>query len=197
MLAVTTGDPVCTVGGWYGGFWPRFYPDLSEIDFDYKRTIEYEELAIYGELTYHFSDTFRLTGGLRWFDNKTTNNSHLGFPLVVGWTPTQFPESTDSDDDILVKLNASWDLPGGQDDLRHLLGRLPAWRCPRRCPTVMRFRHNRSVSRMRLRFASFAADSVTNYEIGIKGHALIIMSYTVSVFQVDWDDPQLNTDDCR
>jgi hypothetical protein len=33
-----TGDPVCTTGGLYGGFWPRFYEgDLSEIDFEYRR----------------------------------------------------------------------------------------------------------------------------------------------------------------
>jgi outer membrane receptor protein involved in Fe transport len=190
-----SGDPVCTVGGWYGGFWPRFYPELTEIDFDYKRTIEYEELAIYGELTYHFSDTFRLTGGLRWFDNETTNNSHLGVPLVVGWTPTQFPESTDSDDDILVKLNASWDLPGGQmiyatysEGYRH--GGAQAVPDGDAVPPQPFGEPNA------LAIRQFAADSVTNYEIGIKGMT-DNLSYTVSVFQVDWDDPQLNTTTSR
>jgi outer membrane receptor protein involved in Fe transport len=182
-----SGDPVCTVGGWYGGFWPRFYPELTEIDFDYKRTIEYEELAIYGELTYHFSDTFRLTGGLRWFDNETINNSHLGFPLVVGWTPTQFPESKDSDDDILVKLNASWDLSGGQmlyatysEGYRHGGAQaVPSPGQPFGEPNAEAIRQ-------------FAADSVQNYEIGIKG-LTDKLSYTISAFHVDWDDPQLNT----
>jgi outer membrane receptor protein involved in Fe transport len=47
-----TGDPVCTTGGLYGGFWPRFYEgDLSEIDFEYRRDTNYEEMALYGELT--------------------------------------------------------------------------------------------------------------------------------------------------
>jgi outer membrane receptor protein involved in Fe transport len=181
-----TGDPVCTVGGWYGGFWPRFYPELTEIDFDYKRTIEYEEMAIYGELTYHFSDTFRLTGGLRWFDNETVNNSHLGFPLIEGSSPTQFPESTDSDDDILVKLNASWDLAGDKmlyatysEGYRH--GGAQA------VPDEGFFAEPNAEA-----IRSFKADSVTNYEVGLKG-VTDKLSYTISAFHVDWDDPQLNT----
>ena len=39
---------------------------------------------------------------------------------------------------------------------------------------------------------TFAADSVTNYEIGIKGGS-DTFRYTASLFNVDWDDPQLNT----
>ena len=74
------GDPVCTTGGLFGGFWPRFYErDLSEIDFEYRRDTQYEELALYGELTYHFTDAFRVTGGLRYFDNETVNDTILGF----------------------------------------------------------------------------------------------------------------------
>ena len=182
-----TGDPVCTTGGIYGGFWPRFYEDLTEIDFDYKRTIEYEEIAIYGELTYHFSDTFRMTGGLRWFDNETVNNSHLGFPLVVGWTPTPFPESTETDDDVLFKLNASWDI--GDDKMiyatlsegyRHGGAQaVPAPGDPFGEPNAEAIR-------------AFDADRVTNFEIGLKGQT-DNLAYTIAAFHVDWDDPQLNT----
>lgn len=182
-----TGDPICTTGGIYGGFWPRFYADLTEIDFDYKRTIEYEEIAIYGELTYHFSDTFRMTGGLRWFDNETVNNSHLGFPLVEGWTPTPFPESTETDDDVLFKLNASWDI--GDDKMiygtisegyRHGGAQaVPAPGDPFGEPNAEAIR-------------AFDADRVTNFEIGLKGQT-DNLAYTIAAFHVDWDDPQLNT----
>jgi outer membrane receptor protein involved in Fe transport len=182
-----TGDPVCTTGGIYGGFWPRFYEDLTEIDFDYKRTIEYEEIAIYGELTYHFSDSFRMTGGLRWFENETVNNSHLGFPLVVGWTPTQFPEATETDDDVLFKLNASWDI--GDDKMvyatlsegyRHGGAQaVPALGDPFGEPNAEAIR-------------AFDSDRVTNFEIGLKGQT-DNFAYTVAAFHVDWDDPQLNT----
>jgi outer membrane receptor protein involved in Fe transport len=39
---------------------------------------------------------------------------------------------------------------------------------------------------------TFEADTVTNYEIGLKGSGHN-MTYTVSLFHVDWDNPQLNT----
>jgi outer membrane receptor protein involved in Fe transport len=182
-----TGDPVCTTGGIYGGFWPRFYADLTEIDFDYKRNIAYEEKAIYGELTYHFSDTARLTGGFRWFDNETVNNSHLGFPLVVGWTPTEFEPESGSDDDVLFKLNASWDLANNKmlyatysEGYRHGGAQaVPATGDPFGEPNAVAIR-------------SFEADTVTNYEIGLKGQQGNF-SYTLSAFHVDWDNPQLNT----
>lgn len=185
-----TGDPVCTTGGFYGGFWPRFYAgDLSEIDFEYIRDTSYEETAIYGELTYNFTDQLRLTGGFRWFDNDTVNDVILGFPLGPGTTSPAAPQSTDSDDDILVKLNASYDLNdstmlyatysegyrhGGAQSLPSLADGDPFGE-----PNAEQIR-------------TFQSDSVTNYELGIKGSGESFR-YTASLFNVDWDDPQLNT----
>jgi len=182
-----TGDPVCTTGGLYGGFWPRWYPELTEIDFDYLRETDYEEKALYGELTYHLSDTIRITGGARWFDNETINNTHLGFPLVVGWGVTQFPETSISEDDVLFKLNGSWDLADNMmlyatfsEGYRHGGAQaVPALGDPFGEPNAEAIR-------------SFNSDSVKNYEIGLKG-TTGNMSYTVSAFHVDWNDPQLNT----
>jgi outer membrane receptor protein involved in Fe transport len=186
-----TGDVICTTGGIYGGFWPRDFADLTEIDLDYKRSIQYEELAIYGELTYHVSDTFRLTGGFRWFDDKTVNNSHLGYPLVVGWTVNPSPEETISNDDTLFKLNASWDLADDKmlyatysEGYRH--GGAQAVPDGDAIPPDNFGEPNASAIR------TFEADTVTNYEIGLKG-TTDNMSYTVSAFHVDWDNPQLNT----
>jgi len=186
-----TGAIECTTGGIYGGFWPRFYPDLTEIDLDYKRSIQYEELAVYGELTYHFSDTFRLTGGFRWFDYDTINNSHLGYPLVVGWTVSSSPEESISNDDTLFKLNASWDLANDKmlyatysEGYRH--GGAQAVPDGDAVPPDNFGEPNASAIR------TFEADTVTNYEIGIKGRTGNL-SYTISAFHVDWDNPQLNT----
>ena len=186
-----TGAVECTTGGIYGGFWPRFYPDLTEIDLDYKRSIQYEEIAIYGEVTYHFSDTFRLTGGFRWFEDETINNSHLGYPLVVGWTVSPSPEETISNDDTLFKLNASWDLANDKmiyatysEGYRH--GGAQAVPDGDAVPPDNFGEPNASAIR------TFEADTVTNYEIGLKGRTGNL-SYTISAFHVDWDNPQLNT----
>ena len=186
----STGDPVCTVGGLYGGFWPRFYAgDLSEIDFEYIRDTAFEEMAIYGELTYHFSDTFRITGGLRWFDNETVNDTILGFPLGPGATSPAAPQSTDSDDDVLIKLNASWNLNNGSmvyatysEGYRH--GGAQA------VPSLADGDPFGEPNAEDIR--TFGSDSVRNYELGIKG-GTNRLRYTASVFHVDWDNPQLNT----
>ena len=185
-----TGDPVCTTGGFYGGFWPRFYAgDLTEIDFEYIRDTRYEETAIYGELTYHITDAFRVTGGFRWFDNDTVNDVILGFPLPPGSTSPAAPQSKDSDDDVLIKLNASWDL----NDSTMLYGTYSEG-----------YRHGGAQSLPSLAdgdpfgepnaeaLRTFQSDSVTNLEIGVKGGGESFR-YTASVFNVDWDNPQLNT----
>ncbi len=182
-----TADPICTTGGWYGGFWPRWYSDLTEVDFDYLRETDYKEKAIYGELTYHMSDTARITGGFRWFDNETVNNTHMGFPLVVGWTNTQFPETGASESDVLFKLNGSWDLADNKmvyatysEGYRH--GGAQA------VPSLGDPFGEVNAENIR----EFQSDSVSNFEVGLKG-TNGDMSYTISAFYVDWDNPQLNT----
>ncbi|MDX1517394.1 MAG: TonB-dependent receptor, partial [Woeseiaceae bacterium] len=185
-----TGDPVCTTGGIYGGFWPRFYAgDLTEIDFEYRRDTAYEELAVYGELTYHVSDVFRLTGGFRWFDNETVNDTILGFPLPPGSSSPAAPQSTDDDDDVLIKLNASWDINANNmlygtysEGYRH--GGAQA------VPSLANGDPFGEPNAENIR--TFQSDSVKNYEIGLKGNTDRLL-YTISAFHVDWDDPQLNT----
>ena len=185
-----SGDPVCTVGGIYGGFWPRFYEgDLSEIDFEYIRDTSYKETALYGELTYHFSDSFRITGGFRWFDNEMVNDTILGFPLPPGSTSPMAPQSIDADSDVLFKANVSWDVTDASmlyavysQGYRH--GGAQA------VPSLDNGDPFGEPNAEDIR--SFDSDSVDNYEIGYKGGGNRLR-YTASLFYVDWADPQLNT----
>ena len=39
---------------------------------------------------------------------------------------------------------------------------------------------------------SFTADTVTNYEIGIKGKTFDKLTYTAAIYRVDWDNPQVS-----
>lgn len=183
---VNTGGPECA------GFWPAtFYggQQLSEIDFEYRRDTTFKEKAVYGELTYHVSDTFRLTGGFRWFDNETVNDVILGFPLVVGWTSPMAPQSTDSDDDVLVKLNAAWDL---NDNTMMYATYSEGYRHggAQSLPSVDDGDPFGEPNAEAVR--TFGSDSVQNFELGVKGSS-DTFQYTASVFMVDWDDPQLNT----
>jgi len=93
------------------------------------------------------------------------------------------------DHDVLVKLNASWDLN----------------------PSAMRYttysegyRHGGAQAVPSLEngdpfgepnaeaIRTFESDSVKNYEVGIKG-GTDAFQYTAAAFYVDWEDPQLNT----
>jgi len=181
---VNTGGPECA------GFWPQFYAaELTEIDFEYIRDTSYEELAFYGELTYHVSDTFRLTGGLRWFDNETVNDVILGFPLVEGWTSPEAPQSTDSDDDVLVKINASWDL----SDLTMLYATYSEGYRHGGAQALPSFENGDPFGEPNAEaLRTFESDTVQNYELGIKG-GTDNLRYTAALFHVDWDNPQLNT----
>ena len=183
---VDTGGPECA------GFWPAtFYggQQLSEIDFEYQRDTTYEEMALYGELTYNVTDAFRLTGGFRWFDNETVNDVILGFPLVEGWTSPSAPQSRDSDDDVLVKLNASWDL--NEDTM--VYGTYSEGYRHGGAQSVPSFENGDPFGEPNAEaIRTFGSDSVQNYELGIKG-GTDSLRYTASLFHVDWEDPQLNT----
>ena len=183
-------NSACRNTGPCPGFWPQFYAELTEIDFEYIRDTSYEETAIYGELTYHVSDTFRLTGGFRWFDNDIVNDVVLGFPVGVGGDVSpSAPQSTDSDDDVLIKINASWDLRDNtmlyatySEGYRHG----GAQSVPSEADGDQFGEPNAEAIR------TYGSDTVKNYEIGLKG-GTDNLRYTASLFHVDWDDPQLNT----
>jgi len=186
----STGDPICTTGGIYGGFWPRFYAgDLSEIDFEYVRDTSYKETAVYGELTYNFTDAFRMTGGFRWFDNKTVNDTILGFPLPPGSTSPAAPQSTDNDNDVLVKVNAAWDF-SDSDMLYATFSQGYRHGGAQAVPSLANGDPFGEPNAEAIR--TFQSDSVDNYEIGVKG-GRENFRYTASLFHVDWDNPQLNT----
>jgi outer membrane receptor protein involved in Fe transport len=179
-----TGSSICD------NFWPRFYDGLTERDFEYIRDVTFEETAVYGELTYHISEQLRVTGGLRWFDVESKNDTIMGFPLVIGWESSEVPRSEGSDDDVLVKVNVSYDLSdsnmiyatysegyrrGGYNAIPSVDNGDPFGE-----PNAEAIR-------------SYDSDSANNYEIGIKGRT-DSMTYTVAAFYVDWEDPQLNSE---
>jgi iron complex outermembrane receptor protein len=172
----------CRANGdwWAGGY------DLSEIDFWYDRRETFKDLALYGELTYHVSDTFRINAGLRWFDNELTNSTAMDFPLFEGVVVPyeDFPSQEESD--VLLKLNLSWDIA---DDKMLYATYSEGFRRggANAIPTSGFFVE---LNPETVQF--YKADTVSNYELGIKGYTGR-WRYSADVFYVDWQDPQLNT----
>jgi outer membrane receptor protein involved in Fe transport len=153
-------------------------------DFIYRRAESFEDRAIYGELTWHASDRVHLTGGLRYFDNKSRNDTFIDLPLYASFSDPTEATFRASEDDLLFKANAAIDF--SDDDLFYV--------------TVSEGYRRGGSNAVPLsgtfaedpRWQVYVADTVTNYEIGIKG-TLNGIRYDASVFRVDWDKPQLNT----
>ncbi|WP_438863058.1 TonB-dependent receptor [Neptunicella sp.] len=156
----------------------------TDNDFHYVRDENFKDKAVFGELTYHISDKFRATVGLRSFSNDFVNNTVLQLPI---WPYLSAEPQFNSDESkTLFKLNLSYDVSrdtmayatvaegyrrGGANavPLEGDLAERPEWQ-------------------------QYKSDSAVNYEIGLKGYlADRAHTYTLSAFRIDWDDPQLNT----
>lgn len=168
-------------------WWPTmagFGMVYTDNDFHYVRDVNNKDSALFGELTYHISDDFRILGGFRRFKTETDNDTVLQLPIwpALGSSPS----FSDDESDTLFKFNASYDLDdvtmvyatvaegfrrGGANavPLSGSLAERPEWQ-------------------------RYSPDYTTNYEVGIKGFLMDrAHSYTLSAFLMDWDDPQLNT----
>jgi len=75
---------------WWDTFLPAFASAVTgDQDFAYSRDESFTDMALFGEVTWHVSDRFRLTGGLRYFDNESENDTFIDLPLYASLaTPT-------------------------------------------------------------------------------------------------------------
>jgi outer membrane receptor protein involved in Fe transport len=153
-------------------------------DFNYVRDETFKDLGIFGELTYHFSDALHGTVGMRYFDNKFTNTTLIDLPLYAGFVQPGISSFEVSDDDILLKGNLSFDVSDsvmiyGTVSEGYRRGGSNA------VPTTGNYAENPG-------YQNYDSDSVLNTEIGIK-MSTDKMRMSASLFQVKWDDVQVNT----
>ena len=152
--------------------------------FTFRRNEKFRDFAVFGEATWNISDDLRVTGGLRWFDNRFDIHTFLRVGAYNGFAGSVTTPFVNSDNGVLYKANIAYDF--GDDDLLFAT----VSRGYRRggnngVPTIGRFANNPG-------WQLYDADYVTNYEIGLKG-TLGTVRYDISAFQIDWVDPQFNT----
>ena len=167
---------------WFGN------PDLivQDQDFGYERDENFSDLSLFGEVTWHTSDTFALTVGARRFDNDFVNNTDMQVGL---WAPGIFNfedsgQFKGSEDDVLFKVNAAWDLSDSQM-LYATVSEGYRRGGSNAVPLIGVFAEDPG-------WQQYGSDTVINYELGLKG-STNRLRYNVAAFYVDWDDVQLNT----
>jgi iron complex outermembrane recepter protein len=157
---------------------------------------KFTDLAAFGEVTWHVTDAWQVTGGVRVFTQELRGSAGIPLPyasrtleyyyygtatndfLLGGINPTNY----DTDESIF-KLNTSVDLnedtmvyftfaqgfrPGGANQL----------------PATDPFGNDNTP------FLLFDPDDVNSYEVGIKGNLASRYTYTATVFYVDWQNFQ-------
>ena len=163
----------------------------NEVFFTYDRPQEIEDIAVFGELTYNFTDAWQVTFGARWFDVENKSSLTNTFPIFGavaaqdGMDPSgfNFAEGEESFDDQIYKLNTSYNF---SDDLmvyatysegfrRGGANAFPLTGFSAEDPSLL----------------TYQPDESTNYEVGVKGVWNDRVRYTAAVYRLDWDDPQI------
>jgi outer membrane receptor protein involved in Fe transport len=124
------------------------------------------------------------TGGARYFDNESRNDTFMNLPLYASFSSPTNATFKASEDDVLLKANVAVDVT---DDTLAYLTYSEGYRRGGSNAVPLEGTFEECAC-----WQLYTADTVQNYEIGIKG-IFGTMRYDLSVFQVDWDDPQLNT----
>ena len=163
-------------------------PILDVLDDPYvqDRKMDFEDIAVFGEVTYHLSEKWQVTGGLRWFTQKFSQTNAIDFNIIG----PAFAVRTESDadfDDIIFKINNSYDIFEDtmvyftwSEGFRH--GGANGFPTTGNAPAV--------VSQTPLEYES---DKTTNVEIGIKGSLLDgRVRYSAAAYQMDWENVQLD-----
>jgi outer membrane receptor protein involved in Fe transport len=176
---------------------PHLYPDYDfangvpvseDLMYLTNSESEFEDLALFGELTFHISDQWQITGGLRAFqqDYETTNSAGVMLDVsVFPWQESTFgaigknTEKSD-EDDVLFKANTSYDL---NDDTMIYATWSEGFR---------RGGANGVPPGADESLQSYAPDTTENIELGIKGSFSDRVSYTFAVYDIDWEDIQIN-----
>ena len=179
--ACTALGAACPTGGqWWMG------APLSEIDFYYVRQENFTDLALYGEVTWHVADNWHITAGARWFDTELTNDTAMDFPLFEGANVPFNSFPSQKEDDIQIKLNVAWDV----NDTMMAYGTYSEGFRRGGANAIPASGFFAELNPESVMF--YKADTVQNYELGLKGTTDKVR-YSADIYFVDWNDPQLNT----
>ena len=163
---------------------PGYFTPQTENDLGYffDNMTDFEEIALFGELTYHVTDAWQVTGGIRYFDQEV-NATQEGGLLVSSLVETN--SAVISADDVLFKFNTSYDIT---DDIMMFFTYSEGFRRGGVNAVPEQF-----IRPARGEALLFEADELTSYEFGVKGRLFGDLTYTLTAFDVLWENAQFNT----
>lgn len=133
-------------------------------------TVDYEETAAFGTLTYHFSRQFDVSGGVRYAQSESD------VLILTGGAFGFLGTGNQSNSDSVTTWSAS-----------------ARWRPSERTMAYARVATGWRAGGPNLPFpplpATYEADTLTNYEIGVKSDLIDnVLRLDVALFRIDWED---------
>ncbi len=175
-----------TIGQQFGG---SDAAALGDTDFIVANSTGFLDRALFGELTYHVTDHWQITGGARFFRQDFSTTAYSALPYCGAYCGTGIMGVTDavngySANDHISKLNTSYKFNSmlmTYVDYSEGFRRGGANGIPLAGP----FAVNPALM-------IYKPDKTKNYEVGFKG-TLAGVNYTLDGFYINWDNFQLDT----
>ncbi|NIB38402.1 TonB-dependent receptor [Pseudomaricurvus alkylphenolicus] len=171
------------------GYAPVSNPSYVDIPIEIARSVSFKDMALFGELTYHITDQWQLTGGARFFKQDFEQDVRVRLPYCSVWCAddgedllgTSTSSSQKDFQDSIFKINTSYQMT--EDHMAYF-----TWSQGFRHGGANAIPFNEDAS-----LNAYDADTLDNYEVGLKGYlADNSVSYTLSLFRSNWDDIQLD-----
>ncbi len=140
----------------------------------------FTESAIFGELTWHVTSRWEVTGGGRFFHDSLTQNQDFTSYII---DLTGGNSSSNSLNSHIFKVNSSYEIADGhrayatfsQGFRRGGVNAFPLSGFYQESPQIL----------------DYKPDKADNFEVGIKGVTQSGLRYTADVFYINWHDPQI------
>jgi iron complex outermembrane receptor protein len=155
----------------------------GDLTFEQVDTQAFEDRSVFGELTWHVMPRGQITFGVRHFSQKFTDSQlydDFTFNVVVPPIPYNTPASK-----TVGKINPSYEYADhqfvyalwSQGFRRGGANSVPATGIFQESPLLR----------------NYAPDQTNNYEAGFKGRFSNGLSYTIALFYIKWDKPQISS----
>jgi iron complex outermembrane recepter protein len=141
---------------------------------------QFKEGALFGDLTWHITSSWQVTGGGRLFHDSLTQNQNFHSYII---DLTGGNSSSHASSYHIFKLNSSYEFVPhhrvyatfSQGFRRGGVNAFPLSGFYQESPAIL----------------NYAADTANNYEVGVKGAFHGGMRYSADVYYIDWKNPQI------